>query len=73
LVDTFGTGSVSDDKISQAVEEVFLLTPAGIIKSLDLLKPKYKITAAHGHFGRNEPSFTWEKLDKVKKLQSAVK
>lgn len=73
LVDTFGTGSVSDEKISQAVEEVFLLTPAGIIKSLDLLKPKYKLTAAHGHFGRNEPSFTWEKLDKVKKLQSAVK
>lgn len=73
LVDTFGTGTVSEDKISKAVEEVFSLTPAGIIKSLDLLVPKYSATAAHGHFGRKEDSFTWEKLDKVKKLQAAVK
>ena len=73
LVDTFGTCTVPEDRISQAVEEVFMLTPAGIIKSLDLLKPKYGITAAHGHFGRTEASFTWEKLDKVKQLKAAVK
>ncbi|PCJ57618.1 MAG: methionine adenosyltransferase [Planctomycetota bacterium] len=71
LVDTFQTGTVDEKKLSDVVQELFSLTPSGIVKSLDLLKPKYKITAAHGHFGRKEDSFTWEKLDKVEDLKSA--
>jgi len=73
LVETFGTGSLPDAVISKAVSEVFDMTPRGIIKRLDLLKPKYKQTAAYGHFGRTEEGFTWEQTDYVNKLLRAVK
>ena len=71
MVDTFGTGKTSDFAISEAVKEVFDCSPAGIIKTLDLLKPVYSKTASYGHFGRNE--FTWEKTDKVEELKNAIK
>ena len=71
MVDTFGTGKASDFAISEAVKEVFDCSPAGIIKTLDLLKPVYSKTASYGHFGRNE--FTWEKTDKVEELKNAIK
>jgi len=64
-VDTFGTGKISDDKILDAILANFDLTPAGIIKTLDLKRPIYKQTAAYGHFGRNDIDLPWEKLDKV--------
>ncbi|MBU3948121.1 MAG: methionine adenosyltransferase, partial [Proteobacteria bacterium] len=64
LVNTMGTGKVPTGKIVQIVNEVFDLRPAGIIKTLDLLRPIYRKTSAYGHFGRNEPEFTWEKTDK---------
>ena len=64
-IDTFGTGKISDQQISALVREHFDLTPAGIIRSLDLLKPIYQPTAAYGHFGRNDQNFPWEALDKV--------
>ena len=65
LVDTFGTGKVSDEKLVDIVRENFDLRPAGIIKMLDLRRPIYKQTAAYGHFGRNDLDLPWEKLDKV--------
>ena len=70
-VDTFGTGHVGDEVLSAAVNEVFDLRPKAIIQALDLLKPIYRHTAYHGHFGRKE--FTWEKTDKVAALLAAVK
>jgi S-adenosylmethionine synthetase len=69
-VDTFGTGKVADELLGEAVQKVFDLRPAGIIKSLDLLKPRYQKTAYHGHFGR--PDFPWEQTNKVAELQAAV-
>jgi len=72
LVETFGTGEVPEEKIAQAVREVFDLSPSGIIKSLDLLRPIYRETAAYGHFGRNGSGFTWEETDKAKDLQKAA-
>jgi len=72
LVDTFGTGIFPEDKISRAIKEVFDLKPAGVVKTLDLLRPIYKNTAAYGHFGRNEPDFTWEKVNKVDELRRAI-
>lgn len=71
-IDTFGTGKLSDQKISALVREHFDLTPAGIIRTLDLLKPIYKGTAAYGHFGRHDDSFPWEKTDKVAVLKKAL-
>jgi S-adenosylmethionine synthetase len=71
FVDSFGTGRVSDDILSGLVNEHFDLTPGGIVKSLDLLKPRYKKTATHGHFGRNDAEFTWEKTDKAAALRAA--
>jgi len=71
MVDTFGTNTVDEQKIEKAVKEIFDLTPAGIIKTLDLLKPIYSKTAAYGHFGRSE--FSWEKTDKVEDLKRLVK
>ena len=68
-VDTFGTGKASDEKIEKTLLEIVDLTPAGIIKKLDLLKPIYKKTASYGHFGRNEPEFTWEKTDMATKIR----
>ncbi|MBE5858874.1 MAG: methionine adenosyltransferase [Butyrivibrio sp.] len=72
LVDTFGTGKVSDEKLTEAVRKVFDLRPAGIIKMLDLRRPIYKQTAAYGHFGRNDLNLPWEKTDKVEELKKAV-
>jgi S-adenosylmethionine synthetase len=68
MVDTFGTGKIAEEKIEDNVRKSFDMRPAGIIKMLDLKRPIYKRTAAYGHFGRNEPSFTWEKIDKVSSL-----
>ncbi len=72
LVNTFGTGTISDEKISSIISNVFDLTPYGIINSLDLLNVKYKPTAGFGHFGRNDKNFTWEQTDKIDILQSAI-
>jgi S-adenosylmethionine synthetase len=79
-VDTFGTNTVPESAIMRAVEKVFDLTPAGIIKDLDLRKPIYEKTAAYGHFGRNPEKngrngtyFTWERTDRVKELLKAAK
>ena len=72
LVNTFGTGTISDEKISSIINNVFDLTPYGIISSLDLLNVKYKPTAGFGHFGRNDKNFTWEQTDKIDILQSAI-
>ena len=72
LVNTFGTGTISDEKISSIINNVFDLTPYGIISSLDLLNVKYKTTAGFGHFGRNDKNFTWEQTDKIDILQSAI-
>ena len=69
MVDTFGTGKVSDEKLLTAIRENFDLRPAGIIKMLDLRRPIYKQTAAYGHFGRNDLDLPWEKLDKVDVLK----
>ena len=69
LVDTFGTGKVSDEKLTEAVRKVFDLRPAGIIKMLDLRRPIYKQTAAYGHFGRNDLNLPWEQTDKVEELK----
>jgi S-adenosylmethionine synthetase len=68
MVDTFGTGKVVEETIEEKVGKSFDMRPAGIIKMLDLKRPIYKKTAAYGHFGRSEPSFTWEKTDKVSSL-----
>ena len=68
LIDTFGTGQVADERISELVRAHFKLTPRGIIESLDLRRPIYKKTAAFGHFGRSEPEFTWERTDKAAAL-----
>jgi S-adenosylmethionine synthetase len=69
-VDTFGTGKVDDDKISELVRAHFKLTPRGIIETLDLRRPIYRKTAAFGHFGRTEPEFTWERTDKASGLKA---
>ncbi len=71
-VDTFGTGTVSDAKLEQAVEKVFDLRPAAIIRSLDLRKPIYRQLAAYGHFGREELGVAWEKTDRVDALKAAL-
>ena len=69
MVDTFGTGKLSDEKLVEIIRENFDLRPAGIIKMLDLRRPIYKQTAAYGHFGRNELNLPWEQLDKVEILK----
>ena len=69
MVDTFGTGRVSEEKLVEIIREHFDLRPAGIIKMLDLRRPIYKQTAAYGHFGRNDLDLPWEKLDKVDMLK----
>lgn len=71
-IDTFGTGKISDEKISQLIREYFDLRPGGIIQMLDLLHPIYLPTAAFGHFGRTEKTFTWEKTDKAEVLRNAA-
>ncbi len=72
MVDTFGTGKVSDARLTSLVRKHFDLTPAGLIKQFRLRRPIYRATAAYGHFGRNEPSFTWERTDKARALARAV-
>jgi S-adenosylmethionine synthetase len=71
-VDTFGTGKVADDEITGMIRSNFDLTPAGLIRSLDLLRPIYQATAAYGHFGREGEGFPWEERDRVDALRSAV-
>ena len=72
LVDTFGTGTVSDDKLEAAVRKVFDLRPAAIIRDLDLRKPIYRQLAAYGHMGREDLGVSWEKTDRVEALKAAV-
>ena len=72
MVDTFGTGVVADEKIEQAVEKVFDLTPAAIIRDLDLRKPIYRKLAAYGHMGREDLGVKWENTDRVEELKAAV-
>ncbi len=72
MVSTFGTGKIADEQIAKLVSEHFDLRPKGIVKMLDLLRPIYKKTAAYGHFGREEPEFTWERKDKAATLKGAA-
>jgi S-adenosylmethionine synthetase len=72
MADTFGTATVPEEKITQAIRENFPLTPRGIIEALDLRRPIYKTTAAYGHFGRTGPGFTWERTDRADALRKAV-
>jgi S-adenosylmethionine synthetase len=72
MVSTFGTGKIADEKIAALVAEHFDLRPKGIVKMLDLLRPIYRKTAAYGHFGREEPEFTWEQCDKAPALRAAA-
>jgi len=72
-VETFGTGKVPDERIIAAIREVFDLRPAAIIRDLDLLRPIYAQTATYGHFGRELPDFTWERLDRIDDLRSAAR
>lgn len=73
MVNEYGTGKVTSEVLSAAVKQIWNLKPAAIIQEFDLLKPKYKATAAYGHFGRNDAGFTWEKTDRVGQLKEAVK
>ena len=73
LVDTFGTGTIADEKIGKLVEKHFDLRPKGIIQALNLLRPIYLKTAAYGHFGRDEPEFSWEATDKAAALKADAK
>ena len=73
FVETFGTGTVPDEQIAEAVKSVFDLRPAAIVMDLDLLRPIYAQTAAYGHFGRELPDFTWERTDRAEALAAAVK
>jgi S-adenosylmethionine synthetase len=72
MVDTFETGVIPDEQMTDLVRTVFSLTPRGIIESLDLRRPIYRPTAAYGHFGRSEPTFTWERSDKAEALRKAA-
>jgi S-adenosylmethionine synthetase len=69
MVETFGTGKLPKGRLEQLIQREFDLTPAGIIKYLDLRRPIYRKTAAFGHFGRSEPEFTWERTDRAKDLR----
>ena len=72
MVNTYGTGKVPDEKITEAVKKVFDMTPKGIIEHLKLRRPIYQKTATYGHFGRDDPDFTWERTDKVDELRKSV-
>ena len=71
-INTFNTGTIDDKRISEIIKEVFDLTPFGIINTLDLLNRKYQPTAVFGHFGRSDPNFTWEQLDKIDILKNTI-
>ena len=73
MVDDYGTGKVSGEELSKAVRELWGLKPSQIVEDFDLLKPRYRSTAVYGHFGREEESFTWERLNKVEALKSYFK
>ncbi len=70
MVTSYGTGKISDEKIAELVKKHFDLRPKGIVQMLDLLRPIYQNTAAYGHFGREEPDFTWENTDKAAALRA---
>jgi len=72
MIDTYGTGKIDDGKMTELVRAHFKLTPKGIIEDLDLRRPIYKKTAAFGHFGRTEDSFTWERTDRAETLRKAA-
>lgn len=72
MVNTYGTGKIPDQRIEQLVKEFFSFKPAEMIRCLDLLRPIYKKTACYGHFGRNDPDFTWERTDKASQLREAA-
>ena len=72
MVTTFGTGRISDEKLGALIDAHFDLRPKGIVQMLDLLRPIYQKTAAYGHFGREEPEFTWERTDKAMALKAAA-
>lgn len=72
MVTTFGTGKISDEQLAMLVQELFDLRPKGIVQMLDLLRPIYAKTAAYGHFGREEPEFTWERTDKAAALRATA-
>jgi S-adenosylmethionine synthetase len=72
MIDTFGTATVPEERITSLVRETFILTPKGIIEALDLRRPIYKPTAAYGHFGRSGPGFTWERTDRAEALRTAA-
>jgi len=69
MVDSFGAAKISEDKIKELIRAHFNLTPKGMIRSLDLLRPIFRKTACYGHFGRTESEFAWEKLDKAEALR----
>jgi S-adenosylmethionine synthetase len=71
-INTFGTGKLADDKISELVREHFDLRPKGLVDMLDLKRPIYRKTAAYGHFGREDADFTWERTDKAEALKAAL-
>ncbi|MES2856545.1 MAG: methionine adenosyltransferase [Bdellovibrionota bacterium] len=73
LVNEYGTSKVGSEALTKAVREIWNLKPAAIVQQFDLLKPRYKATAAYGHFGRHEESFTWERTDKIEALKSFLK
>ena len=72
MAETFGTATISEEKITELIRENFKLTPKGIIETLDLRRPVYKATAAYGHFGRSGPGFTWERTDRADALRKAA-
>jgi len=72
MAETFGTATISEEKITELIREFFKLTPKGIIEALDLRRPIYKATAAYGHFGRSAPGFTWERTDRADALCKAA-
>jgi S-adenosylmethionine synthetase len=72
MINTFGTGKVSEEELRQAILKTFDLTPSGIIRDLKLRRPIYQKTAAYGHFGRNENGFTWEEIDRVDALRKSA-
>ena len=73
MVDTYGTGKISDDRLEKIVEQIFPLKPADIIKKLNLERPIYEQTAAYGHFGRTDVKFPWEKTDKIREIKKMLK
>jgi S-adenosylmethionine synthetase len=72
MVDSFGTATIPEERITEIVRENFKLTPKGIIETLDLRRPVYKPTAAYGHFGRSGAGFTWEKTDRADALRKSA-